>query len=185
MENELIEEIVKTESLRRDTSNKLTVSKMRFCELYAESHDSLLAYRTSHKNVEKARASILLQSSTIWKEIFRQLQAKDAKTPQDDRIIHIYTFAKEKLGRCPFDAYEAHLNQTNPDTIDAVRSMAYTMQFFIRLNRSYFLSRMRKVLNEELEYIDLIGKKNKKLYEELRRLKAVLLGDGIVFDDLK
>lgn len=155
--------------------------------------DSLAAYNSSHKNVNKVRASSLLQSPAIWYEIIEQVKARikanEDVCVSDKQAVRCYDLCKSATGADPVKIFQVYtkidaksntVKSHDLDVLMVIRKLCYAYHFFEHLERTYFMEHLRCAIKSEWEYYEMVSSANKKAWEgELKELIVELNGIGV------
>lgn len=153
-----------------------------FAQLYAQSRDSLNAYRESHKHIDKVKASCLLQSASIWDEIVKTYKSPNDKLSiYESTVVSLYDQCIKLTNQTPtriFNVYafenkfneEVSEEDTNP--LIVIEKLAHAYNFFIYIDREYFLIKISNAIKKEYGYLNLI--ENNEWRQEFTKLKKQL-----------
>lgn len=160
----------------------LAKQHIEFAKLYTMSRDSLEAYNQSHNHINKVRASSLLQSTAVWRHIYKTLKSNNCPDQFQKRVIAAYDNCALNIGLCPFDIFDVYTCQLpdgtkepdiKPDDLNplvVIRKLVFAFEFFAVIDRKHFLTKISKAINDELSYFKMLADKNDDWLAEKRTL---------------
>lgn len=150
--------------------------------------DVVGAYNDAFIDVQKVRASNILQETSVWECIISELKSKTTKSKIEKQIIKNNEIIKEVFQLSPFELYNIYVENNNGSTIaeslnidcsQCFSTLIYLNHYFKLLNRDYFYKMCKNALAKEMETMEAFGKKH-----EMDRIIQMARKDGIDFSEL-
>lgn len=143
-----------------------------FASLFVNSWDTLQAYNQAFEDVQKVRASYMLQDPAIWELIFINLRKKEKRTIWENDIIKEYDRILEDYKLSPFELYLTFVHKgtkddclavcLNIDCIIAYEILLNLYHFFTLLKRKIFYKNVKLRLKDEVNLIMMLERENEK-----------------------
>jgi len=143
-----------------------------FAIKFVKSWNTLEAYNQAFEDVQKVRASYMLQDPAVWELIFTNLRKKDKRTQWENEIITEYDRIVETFDLSPFELYLIFADKgkndqciavsLNIDCLESYKVLTYLYHFFTLLKRKIFYRTVKDRLQDEANMIKALGKKSEK-----------------------
>lgn len=165
--------------------------EMIFAKKYAETKNSEDSYNFAFSDVNKVRASSLLQNTEIWEVVIDHLRKKNKKTIEESLIIKHYDEYKESFVISPLEAYRLFVDENDGQTIssklqidccNSLRFLIFAYPFFKTLNRDYFIKNITKAINNDIDQINVQCRGSEKDYI-LRKAKQSGISLNEIFEE--
>ena len=134
--------------------------------------NTLKAYNIAFEDVQKVRASYMLQDPAVWELIFRNLRTKKEKSEWEHEILKEYDRVHDVFSLSPFELYLVYVQATknkhciavtlNVDCIQSFTVLLYIYHFFRVLKREYFYNLIEKRIEDESAIIKVLGRESEK-----------------------
>jgi hypothetical protein len=170
MEDKIIKVIKQVSAVLADHLDERTKD---FAVRYARSGNGTESYNLAFEDVQKVRASNVLQDPEIWELIFAELRTKENLSKWEIDIMQEYDQITETFDMSPFDLYAIYVHKgknkencisvsLNIDCIQSYQVLLYLYRFFKLLQRKIFYKTTLKRLQDESNVIKALGREKEK-----------------------
>lgn len=158
-------------------------------ELAKNGFSVLEAFYKTYYQVNKIRASQLLEDTSVWKVFFEELVKREEHTTQERDWLEAYNLVKDNYIFDPFSLYVYYVEKDqeikqsvasviSSDPVKDLQVLIYLYHFFTVLNREHFLRKIKPRITEELAQLAITDNK------DLSRIRRQCLKDNIEVDEI-
>ena len=164
-----------------DTKNK------KFAKNIVKNWNPLEAYNIAFEDVQKVRASYLLQDPGIWQLILQEMKSKPIKTVKESEILETFDLIVSTFDISPISLFIYYVQESdngqsiatilNADCVQSFTAILYTHYFFILLDREYFYSKTKTALIQEIGIIKASGRQDEMNYILKKTARVIDIDD--------